>query len=169
MQCINKLYLLLLLPIRCCLSICWVVYLERNMIYGNGINVCLKMWYILWLSDGLCLSRFQAITSGIWYDKDILYWSDGFCEMKAKYWCEIGIWSWITRCWRSLAWLVMWHRQILGTLGSKRLTSISWLKLWMTIDNLWNIFRLLIGYWLWQNHDNKYETCVISWDASAYQ
>ena len=81
----EAIWLFLLLPIRCCLSICWVVYLERNMIYGNGINVCLKMWYVLWLSDGLCLSLFQAITSGIWYNNDILKWNDDFCEMKDKY------------------------------------------------------------------------------------
>ena len=68
----EAIWLLLLLPIRCCLSFCWMVYWERNMIYGNGLDVCLKMWYILCLSDCLCPSRFQAITSGIWCYNDIL-------------------------------------------------------------------------------------------------
>ena len=54
----EAIWLLSLLPIRCCLSFYWVVYSERNMIYGNGLNVCLKMWYILCSSDGLCPSRF---------------------------------------------------------------------------------------------------------------
>ena len=96
----------------CCIPICWVVYIKRNMVYGNGLNVCLKMWYIMCFSDILCPSRFQYITSGIWCFIDI-------CDGKmisAKWRPNTGVKLTLVTCEYSPVWLVVWQRQILGTL-----------------------------------------------------